>query len=184
MNANDAGVNATWVKGANVLHLLSSYLYLYEKYRNFTLAKRISRFETTWEQAEKIAELCNTLVKTRVAEPQEFVKNENEKSDDLIDKYLELKKYLDFVKEKFGVPKRNQLHKAVKLFFRKKYFVYEMDAYFLNLAQGIMLLHNGLMTTNIFVNNYWCEYSLFDGSKKPLQLKKVLRIKNKIIVYF
>lgn len=164
------------------LHYLVNFCNLYVAHRDFTLAKRIAKNNPlSYEQAEKMASFFNQLVVTKECNPTDLLHTENDATNAAIDKYLILKKCLQDIKTNYGVPYRNKLHKAVKLFYRKHIFCYEMDSYFTFVINGYFLYVNNLISLEKFKENYYFEVSLFTGKKKPLNLKKVIRIARYIL---
>lgn len=154
---------------------------LYQLYRDFDLRKRCSKAGTlSWKQAESISDLCNTLIKIRQASPDEFIKTEDETSNELITKYNDLKEGLNIIKDKFGPKKKNQLLRAVKTFYRKRSFCYEMDCYYCLLSLGVHNLMSGYITKDQLIEHYFCKYSLFTGKRTNLSLKEVVRVYSKI----
>ena len=167
------------INNRNKAHLEDLFLFchLYNSYRDFELYRRLTKHNTlTYDKAESLATLCNMLVKTKTAKPTDFIKTEDEKGNNAIDKYKLLKNNLNFIKQNFGVKKRNQIHKAVKRFYRKNTFCYQMDSYFTFLIFGFYIYQKGIIDFNYFLNTYYFEVSLFDGTKKPLKIKNVIRI--------
>lgn len=154
---------------------------LYELNRDFILQRNLIKHDcTNYKDAEKMADFCNTIIKTRTAKPTDFIQTEDEKNNAVIDAHQNLKKGLNDLKQMFGCKKRDEIYKAVKLFYRKKYFCYEMDCYFIMLIRGYIVLVNGFISYDQFMNVFFVEYSLFDGSKKQLKLKRVVQIFQKI----
>lgn len=150
---------------------------LYELHRDFIMYRNISKCGTlSWEQAESIASFCNMLVQTKVATPTEFIKTEDTQSNDVIDRYKKLKDFLLLIKVMYGYKKRDQIYKAVKRFHRKKTYCYQMDNYFTNMIFGFYEYTNGNISMETFLSHYYFEISLFNGVRKTLELKKVIKI--------
>ena len=163
----------------NLDNLLDVFIFceLYVAHRDFVLYKNVAKHNTlNWEQAENVANLCNMLVKTNEAKPTDFIKTDDQNSNDAIDKYQILKFKLDLIKDTYGAKKRDQIYKAVKRFYRKKTFCYPMDNYFNRLGVAFYLYSRGLFNLQYVIDNFYFEISLFDGTKKPLKLKNVIRV--------
>lgn len=161
----------------NNLHYIVNFCNLYVAHRDFILAKIVAKNKPLiYEQAEKMASFFNELVVTKQCNPYDLLHTENDSSNEAIEKYLKLKHCLQDIKTNYGVLYRNKLNKAVKLFYRKKIFCYEMDSYFIWLVNGYFLYVNNLISLEQFKENYYFEVSLFTGKNKPLNLKKVIKI--------
>ena len=83
----------------NRIERLYLFCWLYTAHRDFDLAKRIAKNRPlNWKQAESLSDFCNQIVVTKETKPQEFISEENESSDNAIDKYLVLKDCIEQVK--------------------------------------------------------------------------------------
>jgi hypothetical protein len=163
----------------NLDNLLDIFIFceLYVAHRDFILHRNVAKHDTlNWYKAEKVADLCNMLVKTNKAKPIDFIKTDDQKSNEVIDKYEILKLKLNLIKDNYGAKKRDQIYKAVKSFYRKKVFCYPMDNYFNRLGVAFYLYSRKLFTLEYVIDNFYFEISLFDGTKKPLKLKNVMRV--------
>jgi hypothetical protein len=163
------------------VYLLYLFCTLYSKHRDFDLAKKtVKNKPLTWEGAEKLSDFCNMMVTTKKAKPQDFIPSEDDKSNQAIDNYLRLKETLKEIKGAIGTKEKNELYKAVKLFYRKKTFCYQMDSYYMFAVTGFLLYLRGEITYNTFVNYYAVEVSLFKRERTPVNLRKAIKISNYI----
>jgi hypothetical protein len=158
------------------------FCWLYQLHRDFDLAKRVAKNKPlTWQQAESLSNLCNQIVTTKESSPQDFISEQNESSNNAIDKYLILKECLFNIKNKLGAKGKNELYKSVKTFYRKKAYCYQMDSFYCFLIEGFFMYANGMITFKYFLKNYCFEVSLFNGKKKPVNIKYVIKISNYIL---
>ena len=166
----------------NRIESLYLFCWLYTAYRDFDLAKRIAKNKPlNWKQAESLSDFCNQIVVTKETKPQEFISEENQSSDNAIDKYLVLKDCIEQVKLRLGAKGKNELYKSVKVFYRKKSYCYQMDSFYTFLINGLFMYANKMITFQDFLNNYCFEVSLFTGKKSPINLKYVIKMSNHIL---
>jgi hypothetical protein len=156
---------------------LSTFCLLYEAHRDFVLAKTISRHKPlSYENAERLSSFINQIVKTKKSEPRDFIPEENQASNEVIEAYLVLKDSLREIKEILGTKAKNDYHKTVKLFYRKKTFCYQMDTYFCHFAEGLFLYSAGIIVKDFFVLKYCNEICLFTGKRSPIDVRKAFKI--------
>lgn len=154
---------------------------LYNLHRDFYLNNKIARNkQISYLQAESLSDFCNQLIKTKKSKPQDFMQTEDESCNEVIEAHKKLKDFLIVIKNVYGAKFRDKIYKAVKLFYRKKYFCYQMDSFFTHLFQGLFLLINNIIGYDYFLHYYFVEYSIFDGTKKQLKLKKAAKVYFKI----
>ncbi len=166
----------------NRIEWIYLFCWLYTAHRDFDLAKRIAKHNPlNWKQAESLSDFCNQIIVTNKTNPQEFISEENEVSDNAIDKYLVLKDYIKKVELRLGAKGKNELYKSVKAFYKKKTYCYQMDSFYTILITGFFMYANGMITFQDFLNNYCFEVSLFTGKKSPIKLKYVIKISNHIL---
>jgi hypothetical protein len=164
-------------KNRNNLQELFIFCHLYNSHRDFILAKNIAKHKTlSWDKAESLSDFCNMIVKTKQSTPIDFIKTEDETGNEVIEKYVILKNNLKFIKDNFGVKTRDEIYKAVKKFFRSKVYCYQMDSYFSFMVFGFYEYQKGTFSFKYFIDNYYFECSLFDGKRKDLELKKVMKM--------
>lgn len=169
-------------KNYDKIERLYLFCALYVAHRDFDLAKVIAKHKPlTWEQAESISNLCNQLVKVKEAKPQDFISGQDEMSNKAIDKYLILKDCLSSFKIGLGAKGRDKLYKSVKSFYRKKAYHYQMDTFYTFLIHGLFMYVNEVISFEEFVNTYCFEVSLFDGQKKPINLRYAIKMSNYIL---
>lgn len=163
------------------IETLFHFCHLYTAHRDFKLAETIAKHNPlTWKQAESVSDLCNLIVKTKEAKPQDFIVEEDESANTAIDKYLKLKFALKETRREIGTERKNELYKAVKIFYRKRLFSYQMDTYFTFTINGLQRCIWGQISYYEFMINYCYERNLFTGEKSPISLKQSIRIANKI----
>ncbi|MBP6456949.1 MAG: hypothetical protein KA275_09515 [Chitinophagaceae bacterium] len=166
----------------NRIERLYFFCWLYTAHRDFDLAKRIAKNNPlNWKQAESLSDFCNQIALTNETKPQEFISEENESTDNAIDKYLVLKECIEQVKLRLGAKGKNELYKSVKFFYRKKSYCYQMDSYYTFLINGLFMYVNRMITFQEFLKNYCFEVSLFTGKKTPINLKYVIKMSNHIL---
>jgi len=171
------------IKQSNLKKIEEIFIFcnLYKLHRDFLLSKNIAKHDILkWTEAEKISNFCNMLIKTKVSTAKDFIKSEDENANIAIENYNKLKDYLLAIKKNHSVKTRDRIYKAVKIFYKKKYFCYQMDSYFINLSFGVHLLINKQIGELYFEKYYWNEISLFTGKTSPLKLKNVIKIYSKI----
>lgn len=169
-------------KNFSKIERLYLFCLLYNAHRDFDLAKRVSKNKPlTWKQAESLADFCNQIVITKDTKPQEFISDENEKTNEVIEKYLVLKDCIERVKLKLGAKSKNELYKSVKSFYRKKSYCYQMDSFYIFLINGLFMYANRMITFQDFLNHYCFEVSLFTGKRSPISLKYVIKMSNHIL---
>ena len=166
----------------NKLVWIFHFCNLYQAHRDFDLAKRIAKSNPlNWQQAESLSNLCNQLVVTKESKPQDFISEENQSSNDAIDKYLALKNCIAQVKYGLGAKDKNKLYKSVKAFYRKKMYCYQMDSFFTFLIKGFFMYQNRIISFKEFKDRYCFEVSLFTGKKKPIEIRQVIKISKYIL---
>jgi hypothetical protein len=162
---------------------LFHFCHLYNAHRDFILAKIIVKSKPLkYEQAESLSNFCNQIVATKKAKPQDFIIDEDDKSNDVISSYVVLKDCLKIIKSSLGTKEKDKLYKAVKVFYRKRMYCYQMDSFFTWLINGFYLYINNFISFEHFKNNYCFEISIFDGKKKPIQLRQVIKISQYILI--
>jgi hypothetical protein len=171
-------------KNYNRIEMLYLFCWLYTAHRDFDLAKRIAKNKPlNWKQAESLSDFCNQIVKTKEVKPKEFISEENESSDNAIDKYLVLKDCIEQIKNRLGAKRKNELYKSVKAFYRKKCYCYQMDSFYTFLINGLFMYANKMISYNEFLNNYCFEVSLFTGKKSPIKLRYVIKMSKYILEF-
>lgn len=164
------------------LNYIFHFCNLYIAHRDFDLSKRLAKNKpSTWKQAESLSNFFNQLVVTNETKPQDFISNEEDNSNDAIEKYLILKNCISEVKHSLGVKDKDKLYKSVKAFYRKKIFCYQMDSFFTWLINGFFMYINQHISFDNFKRNYCFEVSLFTGKKKPIEIKQVIKISQYIL---
>lgn len=164
------------------IEMLYLFCWLYTTHRDFDLAKRIAKNKPlNWQQAEKLSNFCNQLVKTKQIKPEEFILEENESCNEAIDKYLILKDCIKQIKIRLGTKGKNELYKSVKSFYRKKSYSYQMDSFYIFLIRGLYMYANKMIRYDNFLNNYCYQISLFNGKRLPINLKYVIKMSNYIL---
>ena len=155
---------------------------LYTAHRDFDLAKKIAKSKPlSWKQAEFLSNFCNQMVSTKKSKPGDFILEDNENSDNAIDKFLALKDCIKLIKMRLGTKGKNELYKSVKHFYRKKIYCYQMDSFYSFLISGLFMYINNLITFQDFLNNYCFEVSLFTGERSPINLKYTIKMSNYIL---
>lgn len=166
----------------NRVHLLFHFCHLYNTHRDFDLAKRVAKNNPlNWQQAESLSNFCNQIVPIKESKPQDFISESNESSNNAIDSYLILKSCLNSIKKNIGAKDKDKLYKAVKAFYRKKMYCYQMDSFFTWVINGFFMYINGFISFEEFKKNYYFEFSLFTGEKKPIKIKQVIKISQYIL---
>jgi len=161
---------------------LSTFCLLYEVHRDFVLAKTIARHKPlSYENAERLSSFINQIVKTKKSKPSDFITEENQASNEVIEAYLVLKDYLKEIKDILGTKAKNDYHKTVKLFYRKKIFCYQMDTYFCHFVEGLFLYSAGIIVKDFFVLKYCNEICLFTGKRSPIDVRKAFNIAHYIL---
>lgn len=172
------------ISDRNSIKIGKLYLFciLYVAHRDFDLAKKISKgTPLNWSQAESLSNFCNQIISTKSSKPQDFISNENENADKVIDKYLILKNCLTRIKNVLGTSGKNELYRSVKSFYRKKTYCYQMDSFYTFLMTGLFLYVTKMISYSDFLNTYCFEVSLFTGKKSPINLRNAIKISNHIL---
>ena len=161
---------------------LGAFCFLYIAHRDFSLAKTIARNKPlTYEQAEKLSSFTNQLIKRKKSEPGDFITEEDKASNDAIEKYLVLKDSLESVKKIIGAKEKNNIYKAVKLFYRKRIYCYQMDSYFCDLINALFWYSNGYIEKDFFINDCCNEVCLFTGKWTKVDTRKAFKIAHYIL---
>jgi hypothetical protein len=161
---------------------LAIFCFLYIAHRDFSLAKTIARNKPlAYEQAEKLASFTNQLIKTKESKPADFITEEDKAVNDAIEKYLVLKDSLKRVKEVIGAKEKNNIYKAVKLFYRKRIYGYPMDSYFCNLIDNLFYYSEGYIEKDSFIEYYCNEVCLFTGKWTKVDTRKAFKIAHYIL---
>jgi hypothetical protein len=106
----------------------------YGKYEDFKLAKRAIEFQTSYQEAEKISEIISLVTKKEIS-PSELIFTEDEKVNDIIDKYNDLKKsYADL--KSIGISKKN----SNKIFSALSKTILKLPEYFVSVPRNCTLL--------------------------------------------
>jgi hypothetical protein len=156
---------------------LGAFCVLYIAHRDFSLAKTIARNKPlSYEQAEKLSSFTNQLIKRKKSEPADFITEEDKASNDAIQKYLELKDSLESVKKIIGAKGKNKIYKAVKFFYRKRIYCYQMDSYFCDLIEALFWYSNGYIDKDFFINDCCNEVSLFTRKWSKVDTRKAFKI--------
>jgi hypothetical protein len=156
---------------------LFQFCQLYIVYRDFILHKQVARSKPlTYESAESLSDFLNKIIDFKESKPIDFISDEDTNSNNLIDSHLKLKKRLDLLKAVYGVKYRDSLYKLVKLFYRKKVYMYDLDTYFSMLIEGLWLYSIGAISFLEFKKNYCYEISLFSGKISDINIKKTIKI--------
>lgn len=157
---------------------------LYIAYRDFDLNKKIAKNEKLdWNQAESLSNFFNQLVFIKKSKPEDFIHNDDDSANNAIDSYINLKKCLLEIKKHIGTKEKNQLYKAVKLFYRKRTFCYQMDFFYTFLIFGYWNYVNNVISIDNFMKNHIFEVSLFDGRKKMIEIRQVIKISKYILSF-
>lgn len=166
----------------NKLIYLFHFCNLYKAHRDFDLAKKIAKLKpSTWQDAEVLSNFCNQIIVTKESKPQDFIVEQNESSNNAIDKYLLLKKCINDTKSSLGAKNKDKLYKSVKVLYRKKKFCYQMDSYYTWVITGFFMYINDFISFEQFKNYYCFEISLFTGEKKPINIKQIIKITQYIL---
>lgn len=159
-----------------------NFCYLFENYQKFEISKNLAKHgKISYEHAQVFAQLMNNLVPQVKCNPNDWIVEEEELNNNAIDDYLILKESLDNVKKVIGAKQKNILFKAVKYFYRKKTFFFQMDAYYLRIIMAFCDYLNGDISLNSFLKNHYFEISLFNGKKSKIDLRQLIRISNYIL---
>lgn len=160
------------------------FVNLYLVYRDFVLAKQISKYETMdIQKAEFMSELINQIFPNAESTASEFIKTEDERSDNVIDAYLSLKETLTSTRKLIGASEKNKIYKAVKQFYRKRHFCYQMDTYFCSVASAFYAYILEIISEEEF-SLYSHKIDLFNAKRIPLDKKEIVRISNKILEFY
>lgn len=166
----------------NRIERLYLFCWLYVAHRDFDLAKRIAKSKPlSWKEAESLSNFCNQIVIIKKTTAQDFIAEEDENYDNVIDKYSALKDCIEQVKLRLGAKGKNELYKSVKRFYRKKSYCYQMDSFYTFLINGLYAYANGIITFQDFLSNYCFEISLFNGKKSPINLRRTITMSNYIL---
>lgn len=164
------------------VNLLFHFCNLYIAHRDFDLAKRIAKNSPMkWDKASSLSKFCNQIITTKESSPSDFMSDDNTNANDLIEKYLELKKCIALVKSNLGAKNKDQLYKSVKVFYRKKMYCYQMDTFFTWLISGLFMYINDIISFDYFQKCYCFEVSLFTGKKKEIDIRQSIKISQYII---
>lgn len=157
---------------------------LYLVHRDFVLAKQISKFETMdIQKAEFMSEFINKLFPNAESTASEFIQTEDERTDNVIDTYVSLKETLTLTRKMIGASEKNKIYKAVKQFYRKKYFCLQMDTYFCSVACAFYAYILEIISEEEF-SLYSHRIDLFTSRRIPIDKKEMVRISNKILEFY
>lgn len=169
-------------KNKEIIKYLNLFCILYISHRDFILYRNVAKHKgLNFESAEVLSSFINQIVTVSKSEPSDFMSTEDERSNDVIDAYTALKECKIYLKDTIGAKAFNDMYKCVKRFYRKKVFCYEMDSNYPNLVHGFKCHIDGVISFNDFYNNYCYEISLFTGKRKPIDLRKAIRISRYIL---
>lgn len=101
----------------------------------------------------------------------------------MIDAYVSLKETLDLTRKLIGASEKNKIYKAVKQFYRKKYFCLQMDTYFCSVACAFYEYILEIISEEEF-SLYSHRIDLFTSRRIPIDKKEIVRISNKILEFY
>ena len=157
----------------------------YHHYTVMQLYRKSLQIENTWKDAEHMSYWMNVLMPFKESSPTDFLRNKDEDTDEVLDNFEALKKWLKFA-ETVGISEQTLIA------FCKN--VDNLQSVFRLKAFGHMFYPNWLMSLLLYLNNSisktelqnsFVEYSLFSGKHEPTDIaefrKVILEIEDLIL---